>query len=393
MIAMHYAAILAGAFCLAFTPIYDEDEVPDYTLPDPLILENGDSVDDAETWFDQRRPEILELFREHVYGRRAGPPEAVEFEIIEEDAGAMDGEATLKRVAIRSVQGENSHTFELVLFIPNDTSGPAPVFLLMNNRGASNTDPTREQKSGFWPAEEVIERGYAIAAFQVSDVAPDSADHFREGAVSLFEDPEEEREPDGWGALAAWGWGASRVMDYFEADDAVDASRAALAGHSRGGKASLWAGAEDERFAMVVSNNSGCGGAALFRRRFGERITLLNDVRPHWFCVNHRQFNGREDALPVDQHMLIALSAPRAVYVASASEDRPADPRGEFLAALHAGPVFELLGAQPLPAGEMPEPGEPVHGTVGYHIREGRHNLTPEDWHHFMDFADMHFTR
>ena len=386
-------AIGIAVFGVCLTPVHAEEDVPDYTLPDPLVFEDGEPVEDAEAWFDQRRPEILELFREHVYGRRPGPPDSVEFENVEEDPEAMDGDATLKLVDIRSIQGEDEHTFELILFTPNDAPTPTPVFLLMNNRGPENTDPTREEKSGFWPAEEVIERGYAVAAFQVSDVAPDSADNFREGVMRLFDDPDAEREPDGWGALAAWGWGASRVMDYFETDDAVDAPQAALLGHSRGGKASLWGGAEDERYSIVISNNSGCGGAAISRRRFGERVSQINDRFPHWFCVNFREYNGREHALPIDQHQLVALMAPRPVYVASATEDDWADPLGEFLAAYHAGPVYELVGEEPLPVDEQPPPGEPAHGTVGYHIREGSHNLTPEDWHHYMDFADKHFER
>ena len=386
-------ATAAALFGLAFTPNYDEDQVPDYTLPDPLVMENGDTVESAEDWFERRRPEVLGLFREHVYGHRPGPPESVEFDVVEEDPEAMEGAATLKRVNIRSLHGEGEHAFELILFIPNDAPEPVPAFMLMNNRGPENTDPTREELSGFWPAEDVIERGYAVAAFRVSDVAPDSAGSFREAAMSLFEDPEEDRTPNGWGALAAWGWGASRAMDYFETDGAVDASRIALLGHSRGGKASLWGGAEDERFAIVISNNSGCGGAAISRRRFGETVARINENFPHWFCLNFREYDGRENALPVDQHMLVALMAPRPVYVASAEDDGWADPRGEFLAAYHAGPVFSLVGETPLPADDMPEPGEPAHGTVGYHIREGGHNLTPEDWGYYMDFADTHFGR
>ncbi len=385
---LNTTAALLAAICLSFTPIYDEDEVPDYTLPDPLEFEDGSPVEDADDWMEARRPEVLALFREHVYGHRPGPPASVVFEVIEEDPEAMEGDATLKRVNIRSIEDGNEHAFELILFTPNAATEPPPVFLLMNNRDPENTDPTREERSGFWPAEQVIERGYAVAAFQVGDVAPDSADRFREGVMRLFEDPEEERAPDGWGALAAWGWGASRVMDYFETEDSVDAARVALLGHSRGGKASLWGGAEDERFAIVISNNSGCGGAALSRRRYGERVSRINESFPHWFCVNFREYNGREDELPVDQHMLVALMAPRPVYVASASEDNWADPRGEFLAAYHAGPVYELVGETPFPVDEMPEPGEAAHGTIGYHLREGAHNLTPEDWEHYMDFAD-----
>src|SRR5699024_6426880 len=230
-----------------------------------------------------------------------------------------------------------SHEFELILFLPNDIQEPVPVFLLMNNRDPENTDPTREGKSGFWPAEEVIDRGYGIAAIQNDELAPDDEEHYHEEIIRLFEGEQAalDRDPDAWMSLAAWGWGASRVMDYFETTERVDTSKVALLGHSRGGKASLWAGAEDERFSLVISNNSGSGGAALSRRAFGETLRAVNRFN-HWFTANYDAFEDREETLPFDQHMLISLIAPRAVYVASADEDLWADPRGEFLSLVHA---------------------------------------------------------
>ena len=182
----------------------------------------------------------------------------------------MDGAATLRRVAITSRQGSRTHRFELTLFLPNNRSGAAPVFLLINNRPPSNTDPTRKEKSGFWPAEQMIARGYGIAAFHYAEIAPDDAKTYREGVIKFFDEAADRATPYTWGALAAWGWGASRAMDYFETDSRVDKRHVAVVGHSRGGKAALWAGAEDERFAMVISNDSGEGGAALSRRNFGE---------------------------------------------------------------------------------------------------------------------------
>ncbi len=364
-------------------------EVPDYTLPDPLITEDGRQLRTAEQWKSFRREQVLELFREHVYGRRAGEPDTLSFDLLEEDPQAMAGRATLRRLMIRSQVDDREHTFELIIFLPNSAAGPTPLFLLMNNRGPENTDPTREQQSGFWPAEEIVERGYGIAALQVRDLAPDDADHYREGVIRLFEGDQQVRPGDAWAALAAWGWGASRAMDYFEQNEDIDASQIGLVGHSRGGKASLWAGAEDERFAMVVSNNSGCGGAAVSRRRVGERLSQINNTFPHWFASNFHQYNGREHDLPVDQHMLIALIAPRAVYVASASEDLWADPRGEFLAVAHASPVYALWGQEPIDPDAMPALNQPLReGVRGYHIRSGAHNLTPYDWARFIDFAD-----
>lgn len=390
--------LLSIALLQSATPdpaVYDEENVPEYTLPDPLVLENGTPVNDAETWFNQRRTEILELFREHVYGRRPGPPEHIAFEKLEEDVEALEGVATMRRVNIEVRQGDKAHAFELIMFVPNAAESAIPIFLLMNNRERENTDPARETISEFWPVEEVIARGYAIAAVQVNEIAPDNAESYRTGVISLFEDIETERPADAWGGLAAWGWGASRILDYFEQDDDIDETRVVLLGHSRGGKAALWGGAEDDRFAIAISNESGCGGAALSRRRFGERISHITaeDRYHYWFCRNFQEFAENEDALPIDQHMLFALMAPRPVYAASAVEDRWADPKGEFLGAYHATPVYALLGLEGMPVDSMPAPGEAAHGTIGYHIREGGHNLLLEDWNHYMDFADKHFNR
>ncbi|HXW06429.1 MAG TPA: hypothetical protein VD833_14420 [Vicinamibacterales bacterium] len=366
---------------------FEEARVPPYELPDVL---GSPPVASPAQWTARRR-EILELFRDNVYGRRPGPPSRIFFETKEENPRAMDGAATLTRVAILCEEaGGSAHHFELTLFLPAARQTPAPVFLLINNRPASNTDPTRKEKSGFWPAEQMIARGYGIAAIQYGQLAPDDKDRFREGAISLFEGTTAgPRPPDAWAAIAAWGWGASRVMDYFVTNPRVDASRVALVGHSRGGKASLWAGAEDERFALVISNESGEGGAALSRRDFGETIARINTTFPHWFADRYKAFNGRPGDLPVDQHMLLSLVAPRALYVASADEDLWADPRGEFLALAASSPVFGLWGDPAIRPGQMPALDTPlVAGRRAYHVRRGTHNLTPYDWDRFADFAD-----
>jgi hypothetical protein len=365
---------------------YDETRVPAYALPD-LLASGKRSITTPAQW-PSRREEILELFRATVYGRSPGPPQQLAFELIEENPRAMDGAATLRRVDIVSVQAGRTHRFQLTLFLPN-RPGPAPVFLFINNRPASHTDPTRTEKSGFWPAERLIARGYGIAAIQYGQLAPDDKDTFRNGVIGLFDGGATGKPPYTWGALAAWGWGASRVMDYLVREARVDASRVGVVGHSRGGKAALWAGAEDPRFAIVVANESGEGGAALSRRGYGETIERITTAFPHWFTATYASFSGREAALPIDQHMLLASIAPRALYVASADEDLWADPRGEFLALAASSPAFGLFGEAAIAPDAMPPLDTPiVVGRRGYHVRTGGHDLTPYDWDRFADFAD-----
>ena len=366
---------------------YDEQRVGTVDLPDALAASTG-RVRNPAGWAP-RRTEILNLFREHVYGRSPGKPDRLQFETIERNDKALDGTATLERVAVLSTRQDRSHRFELTVFLPHGRSGSAPVFLLLNNRPVTNTDPSRREKSGFWPAEQVIAHGYGIAALQVGELAPDN-NKFREGVIRLFEGSSEgARRADAWAGLAAWAWGASRALDYFETNTRVDSRRIAVVGHSRGGKSALWAGAEDERFALVISNESGEGGAALTRRNFGETLSRITETFPFWFAANYRSFVGRETSLPIDQHMLLSLIAPRALYVASADEDLWSDPRGEFLSLASSSPVFGLWGDRAISADAMPALEQPlVSGRRGYHIRRGPHNLTPYDWDRFMDFAD-----
>jgi hypothetical protein len=366
---------------------YYEEKVPQYTLPDLLTNAEGKKVTSIQSWTKVRRGEILDLFRENVFGRVPETPYQKSFKVVNKDENALNGTATLKQVEITITAEEKQLVIHLTLFTPNRNK-PAPVFLLIDNRGPANTDPTRKVKSEFWPVEEAIERGYGMAVFYNSDVDPDNFDDFKNGIHALLD--KNPRPDNAWGTIAAWAWGASRCMDYLVTDKDIAAGKVAVVGHSRGGKTALWAGAEDTRFAMVISNESGCGGAALSRRRFGETVERINTAFPHWFCSNYKKYNNNENALPVDMHMLLALSAPRALYVDCASDDLWGDPRGSYLALYNAVPVYKLLKMNSdIPELMPPLNKQVISGKVAFHIRDGVHNMLLKDWNWFMDFADV----
>jgi hypothetical protein len=368
---------------------YDESKVPAYTLPELLTAKDGRIVDSSKEWEKIRRPEILELFTAQVFGRIPTTDFTKTITVVKEDKNAMNGQATLKLVDITiSAQGKTL-TIHMGLFIPNSAVKPVPAFLLICNRSPENIDFSRSKKSEFWPAEEAIARGYAIAAFDNADVDPDKDDGFKNGIHGLLDIG---RTPESWGTIAAWAWGASRCVDYLVTDKQIDKQKIAVVGHSRGAKTSLWAGANDQRIKMVVCNEAGCGGSSISRRRFGETIYEINRGFPHWFCTNFRNYNNNEDALPVDFHMLMALTAPRLLYIASAEQDLWGDPRGQYLALVSSIPAFNLYKTKSTLNEVMPLLNTPVKsGNVAYHIRDGKHNLLLKDWNFFMDFADQHW--
>lgn len=361
------------------------------TLPKILVDPNGEKITTIEQWEKKRRPEILELFREHVYGREPiQRPESLNFTV--KDKGiVLNGSAQCKEINITFKGPGGEGGFRLLLYIPNHAPKPVPAFLFINNRDMNLDVIEGEKPSSFWPVNEIISRGYAAATFKTSDIDPDFHDEFQNGVHRIFDHYGESRPKNAWGTIAAWAWGARRAMDYLEEDSDIDANRVAVVGHSRGGKTALWAGALDERFAMVVSNNSGCTGAAISRGKKGESVAIINKGFPHWFAENYKNYNGKESELPIDQHMLLSLIAPRLLYVTSATEDEWADPESEFLSTILTTPVYELYGLKGLGTEQFPRPDSPIIGNhVGYHVRTGEHALVRYDWKCFMDFADQY---
>jgi hypothetical protein len=370
---------------------YEESKVPAFTLPNPLISLDGKPVSDAKTWNVSRRDEILNLFRDHVYGRRPDTPYTIRFKTVKEVTDAFDAAATGRSLEATITIDDRHLTFPFVLFFPNQAPKPSPAVIHINNRYFVSLEKALQEEDPFWPARTLIERGYATASFHTSDVDPDKKDGYADGVRAFFANGQPPKDHD-WRSLSAWGWAASRILDYLESISKIDAGRVAVSGHSRGGKTSLWAAAEDLRFAAAYSNNSGCGGAALSRRAFGEIVQRITASFPHWFCPPFSAYAGREAELPIDQHELIALCAPRGVYVASGDEDLWADPRGEYASLVASAPVFALLGKNSITETQMPPINRPrVVGPTGYHVRTGGHGLGMADWNWFLDFTDTLF--
>ena len=396
-----------------FVANYDEAKVGTYTLPDPLTMNDGSKVTNAQQW-RKRRAELMRLFETNVYGRTPTIKPKLRFEETMRDANALGGLATRREITIHLTASANGPKMNLMLYVPNKKMGRVPAFLAMNYGGnhAVHADPkitlstawmrdnqangivshratekSRGTEARRWPIEMIVQRGYAVATFYYGDLFPDHNDGRKDSII-----PDISANED-WNAISAWAWGFSRALDYLERDKDIDAKHVAIMGHSRHGKAALWAGAQDERFALVISNDSGESGAALARRNFGETVGRINTSFPHWFNAKYKSYNDRVNELPIDQHEILALIAPRPLYVASAVEDQWADPRGEFLSAQAASPVYQLLGKDGLNATQMPGLHQPVMSTIGYHLRAGVHDVTNYDWEQWLNFADRHLRR
>ena len=411
---MTLAALLFWGIAMAQRPPanYDETKAGTHTLPDPLVFNDGKPVRSPAEWMKRRRPEIIELFEANVYGRSPQPPKNIKYEVFDTDKNALDGKAIRKQVTIHFSEAKDGPKEDLLIYTPVGARKPVPVILSLNFSGnhtwggdagvklATIWNPRTHEKQqaaeesrgrGKDTVEKTLARGYAFASICYQDIEPDFKGGFVSGIRPLFFKPgQTEPAPGDWGAIGAWSYGLSRALDYLEKDKDIDPKRVAVMGHSRLGKTALWAGALDQRFAMVLSSCSGEGGASLMRRNYGETVDNLLSVFPYWFCGNLQKYGGHPEQLPVDAHELIALIAPRPVYVTGAEDDQWADPKGEFLACVGAGSAYRLLGGQDLGTDQMPALNQPILHTIAYHYRTGKHEVTTYDWDQFLLFADKH---
>lgn len=396
-------------------PNYDENKVPEFKLPDPLKTFTGKKIRKVKQWENKRRPELLDFFTQNIYGKVPGKLTIHSAKVIEQSSNAFNGKAIRKQVELTFNKNDRKLSYTILMYLPKGVE-KAPVFLGYNFYGNHTvvndvnviiseawvrdnpsfgivhnqlTEQSRGVRTNRWAVEKMLHAGFGFATIYYGEVDPDKDDYSDGIQRLLYIDDQSKPADNEWGSIAAWSWGLSRALDYFEQDEDVDAKRVVVFGHSRLGKTSLWAGATDQRFAGVISNDSGCGGAALSKRQFGETIFRINRSFPHWFSGNFKNYNNSELSMPVDQHELIALIAPRPVYIASAEEDRWADPRGEYLSAYYATPVYELYGKNGITEKEMPDINRPIINVVAYHIRNGKHDVTDFDWQQYINWATI----
>ena len=412
------------AFKTGHVSNYDEAKVAPYTLPDPLVLANGQPVRDAATWTNRRRREILDLYVNEIYGRIPENTPKVSWSITETDPAARDGAAIRRRVVGQMGPSADGPKINLTVYTPANAKGPVPIILLVNfgggppraggpgavagaaapagqalrrrRQGGAACRGTRRVGTGEPPvAADILARGWGYATVGYDDIQPDRANAWTEGVIGLTLKPGQTAPgPGEWGTISAWSWGISRIVDYLASDKTVDAKRIAIQGHSRLGKTVLWASAIDQRIAAVFSSCSGEMGAALARRDWGETVDDMAQNFGWQFAGNLQKYVGKWNEMPVDAHMLIALSAPRPVFITGGTTDQWADPKGQFLAAVAAGPVYTLLGKKDLGVKDLPPLDTPIiSGDLGWHYHTGGHTATPADWTAFLTFLDKTFKR
>ncbi len=401
----------------SLTPNYNETSVKPYILPDNLSYSNGEKICSPKEWEQTKRKEIITHYTKDIYGSLPHSTlEPIAITLVEQNNSVLNDIAIRKQINIKFVKNNRNLDVNILVYLPKKIKSPH-VFIAYNFYGNHTiikdtsivltnswlknnkelgiiknyaTEKSRGKRNYRWPLEKMIKNGFGLATVYYGDIDPDR-DNFTDGVHPLFYKPNQQ-EPlsHEWGSISAWAWGSSRVLDYLKKDLHTKDSKFILFGHSRLAKTALWAGALDDRFDIVIANNSGCGGAALFRRKYGETISIINNKYPHWFSKNFKKYNDKEELLPVDQHMLISLIAPRPVYIASATNDLWADPKGEYLSAYYATLVYELYEKKGLVNSKLPKHNKPIHQNIGYHIRKGKHDVTNYDWIQFMTFASIH---
>jgi hypothetical protein len=393
---------------------YEESKTGSFSLPDPLTLANGKAVRDAATWKKTRRPEIIRLFEQNQFGRSPGRPGGLRFDVFDKGTPALDGKALRRQATIYFSAKNDGPKMDLALYLPAEARGPVPVLLNLSFTANSNTVDDPGIKPGeIWNREKqrvpapkdsrfgrlnptpFLAQGIGVATVYYGDIDPDFQGGIPHGVRALYLKPgQTEPAADEWGSIAAWAWGLGRALDYLETDKGVDAKRVAIMGVSRLGKTVLWAGASDPRFAMVIASCSGEGGAALSRRVYGETIKHLTAPTryAYQFCANYQKYGDHVDQFPVDANLLVAAIAPRPLLLQTGDTDFWSDPKGEFLSAVAADPVFRLLGVQGLGTTQMPTAGEPVLHTLGYLMHAGGHGTVPSDWPVFLKFMQMHLS-
>lgn len=400
-------------FLASFQIYHEHEKDVDIALPDVLLCQDGTKVKTQEQWEKKRRPELLRMFSHYMYGKSPSFAEMGKFKVLKIEKNAFAGRAIRKDIRIWPVKDQPQYYFDVFMYLPKiATTRPVPVFLSPSYMPSQTVcdDETLElpeyklhgepveyqrgEKDHFWNISKILDKGFGLITFWHQELVADTEEDFISGFPSLFYKRGQHKPyPNEWGCISLWAWQMSIVMNYLVTDNNVDDKKVVVLGHSRFGKAALWAAAQDVRFAIAISNDSGCGGAALSKRRKGETVASINKHFPQWFCDNFNQFNSKEELLPFDQHELIALMAPRPVYVASAENDPPSDIEGEFLAAKEASPVYHLYSLQGLECDSFPRVNKPCKsGSIGYHVRKGKHGMKAFDVEQYLAFADSCFS-